>query len=242
MAGVTTETAPEAADRPLILTVDDDPSVSRAVARDLRRKYGERHRIVRAESGRDALEALREVKLKGGRVAVLLADYRMPEMSGIEFLEQAMDLFPNARLIHVRRNPVDTGFSIFRHEFSKLVRFTSRLEDIGHYYGEYARVMAHWERVAGDRFTTIQYEDFVRGFDAAAPALVAACGLEWEEACSRFWENPRAVSTISTMQVRRPPTKPSTPARAYADKLAPLTATLESMGVDLETGALREGS
>src|SRR5882757_9423744 len=87
----------EPADRPLILTVDDDPSVSRAVARDLRRKYGEAYRIVRAESGADALEVLREIKLRGGRVAVLLADYRMPEMSGIEFLEAAMDLFPRAR-------------------------------------------------------------------------------------------------------------------------------------------------
>nr|WP_028984776.1 FAD-dependent oxidoreductase [Sporichthya polymorpha] len=93
----TTESTDSAADRPVILTIDDDPSVSRAVARDLRRKYGERHRIVRAESGADALAALRELKLRGGRVAVLLADYRMPEMSGIEFLEQAMDLFPRAR-------------------------------------------------------------------------------------------------------------------------------------------------
>jgi thioredoxin reductase (NADPH) len=83
--------------RPLLLTVDDDPSVSRAVARDLRRKYGAEYRVVRAASGGEALEALREVKLRGGRVAVLLADYRMPEMSGIEFLEQAMDLFPRAR-------------------------------------------------------------------------------------------------------------------------------------------------
>jgi len=83
--------------RPLLLTVDDDPSVSRAVARDLRRRYGEDHRVVRAGSGAEALEALREVKLRGGRVAVLLADYRMPEMSGIEFLEAAMDLFPRAR-------------------------------------------------------------------------------------------------------------------------------------------------
>jgi thioredoxin reductase (NADPH) len=81
----------------VVLTVDDDPSVSRAVARDLRRRYGEHHRIVRADSGVEALEALREVKLRGGRVAVLLADYRMPEMSGIEFLEAAMDLFPRAR-------------------------------------------------------------------------------------------------------------------------------------------------
>ena len=84
-------------DRPVILTVDDDPAVSRAVARDLRRQYGEDHRVVRATSGAEALEALRELKLRGDRVAVLLADYRMPEMSGIEFLEQAMDLFPRAR-------------------------------------------------------------------------------------------------------------------------------------------------
>ena len=85
--------------RPAILTIDDDPSVSRAVARDLRRKYGERYRIVRAESGPQALDALKEIKLRGEEVAVLLADYRMPEMSGIEFLEQAMDLFPLARRV-----------------------------------------------------------------------------------------------------------------------------------------------
>jgi thioredoxin reductase (NADPH) len=85
------------AGRPILLTVDDDPSVSRAVARDLRRQYGETHRVVRAGSGAEALDALRDIKLRGGQVAVLLADYRMHEMSGIEFLEAAMDLFPRAR-------------------------------------------------------------------------------------------------------------------------------------------------
>src|SRR4030095_11663837 len=79
------------------LTVDDDPSVSRAIARDLRRRYGEQYRVIRASSATEALEALREIKLRGGRVAVMLADYRMPQMNGIDFLEQAMDLFPNAR-------------------------------------------------------------------------------------------------------------------------------------------------
>jgi len=82
---------------PAILTVDDDPAVSRAIARDLRRRYGDQYRIVRASSAAEALEALRELKLRGGRVAVILADYRMPQVNGIEFLEQAMDLFPNAR-------------------------------------------------------------------------------------------------------------------------------------------------
>jgi thioredoxin reductase (NADPH) len=85
------------ATKPVLLTVDDDPGVSRAVARDLRRHYGQDYRVVRAESGSQALEALREIKLRGDVVAVLLADYRMPEMSGLEFLEQAMDLFPQAR-------------------------------------------------------------------------------------------------------------------------------------------------
>ena len=85
--------------RPVIVTVDDDPGVSRAVARDLRRKYGERNRIVRAESGADALDALRQMKLRGEQVAVILADYRMPGMNGIEFLEQAMDVYPYAKRV-----------------------------------------------------------------------------------------------------------------------------------------------
>ena len=85
--------------RPAILTVDDDPGVSHAVARDLRRKYGEAYRIVRAESGQQALDAVREMKRRGDEVAVLLADYRMPQMSGIEFLEQAMDSYPTARRV-----------------------------------------------------------------------------------------------------------------------------------------------
>jgi thioredoxin reductase (NADPH) len=83
--------------KPVLLTVDDDPGVSRAVARDLRRNYGDEYRVVRTESGPQALEALRELKLRGDLVAVLLADHRMPEMSGLEFLEEAMDLFPHAR-------------------------------------------------------------------------------------------------------------------------------------------------
>jgi thioredoxin reductase (NADPH) len=97
--------------RPAILTVDDDPNVSRAIARDLRRRYGNSHRIVRAESGEDGLEALREMKLRGEPVAMLLADYRMPRSSGLDFLEAAMDLYPGARRVLLTAY-ADTGAAI----------------------------------------------------------------------------------------------------------------------------------
>jgi thioredoxin reductase (NADPH) len=104
-------TARGGATRTAIITVDDDPGVSRAVARDLRRRYGEQHRIVRAESGQAALDALRQMKLRGDLVAVILADYRMPEMNGIEFLEQAMDVYPGARRVLLTAY-ADTGAAI----------------------------------------------------------------------------------------------------------------------------------
>src|SRR5712672_3139792 len=94
-----TTPAPDTAARTAILTVDDDPGVSRSIARDLRQRYGEQHRIVRAESGDAALDALKEMRLRGDEVAVILADYRMPQMNGIEFLEEAMKTYPAARRV-----------------------------------------------------------------------------------------------------------------------------------------------
>lgn len=97
--------------KPTILTVDDDPGVSRAIARDLRRRYGDRYRVIRAPSGEEALDALREVKLRGEPLAVMIADYRMPTMNGVQFLEAAMDLFPLARRVLLTAY-ADTGAAI----------------------------------------------------------------------------------------------------------------------------------
>ncbi|HEX8919067.1 MAG TPA: FAD-dependent oxidoreductase [Chloroflexota bacterium] len=85
--------------RPVLLTVDDDPGVSQAVARDLRSKYGEAFRILRADSGSSALEVLNQLKLRGDDVALLLVDYRMPEMNGITFFKHSLEVFPEAKRV-----------------------------------------------------------------------------------------------------------------------------------------------
>ena len=82
--------------KPVLLTVDDDPDVLRAVERDLRREYAENYRVLRAESGAEALDLLRKLEQRNDSVALLLADHRMPQMNGIEFLAEAMKIFPNA--------------------------------------------------------------------------------------------------------------------------------------------------
>ena len=85
--------------KPVILAVDDDPEVLQAVSRDLRREYGDRFRVLRADSGATALEALQQVKLRNEPVAQFVVDQRMPQMSGVEFLEQAIKLFPEAKRV-----------------------------------------------------------------------------------------------------------------------------------------------
>ena len=83
--------------RPVLLAVDDEPSVARAVERDLRRRYGRDYRVLRAGSGEEALATLREAKLRGTPIALLLVDQRMPGMSGVELLEAALDIAPDAK-------------------------------------------------------------------------------------------------------------------------------------------------
>ncbi len=85
--------------KPVLLTVDDDPEVLRAIERDLRRKYASDYRVLRAESGPAAMEIVRELKVRNNSVALFLVDQRMPGLSGVEFLEQAMTLYPDAKRV-----------------------------------------------------------------------------------------------------------------------------------------------
>jgi thioredoxin reductase (NADPH) len=87
------------ATRPVFLTVDDDPQVVSAIGRDLRQQYGKRFRILKTESGQKALGLVKQLKLRNEIVALLLVDQRMPQMSGVEFLEQSMNIFPEAKRV-----------------------------------------------------------------------------------------------------------------------------------------------
>src|SRR5512137_1637455 len=85
--------------KPIILTLDDEPAVLNAVERDLRQKYGRDYRILKADAGASALDALKQLQARGEFVALFLVDQRMPQMSGTQFLEQAGLLFPEARKV-----------------------------------------------------------------------------------------------------------------------------------------------
>src|SRR6202790_932034 len=83
----------------VLMTVDDDREVLRAIERDLRRKYASDYRVLRAESGQAALEILRELKVRNSALALFLVDQRMPGLSGVEFLEQARTFYPDAKRV-----------------------------------------------------------------------------------------------------------------------------------------------
>ncbi|HYX44637.1 MAG TPA: response regulator, partial [Acidimicrobiales bacterium] len=91
--------AGDRAARPVLLSVDDDAEVLRAVERDLRRHYATEYRVMRADSGASALETLHELKRRTTPVALLLVDQRMPGMSGVELLERAKALFPDVKSV-----------------------------------------------------------------------------------------------------------------------------------------------
>jgi tetratricopeptide (TPR) repeat protein len=112
---------------------------------------------------------------------------------------------PNARIIHLRRDPIDTCLSIFSRLFSDEQPFAYDLGELGRYYRAYDRLMAHWRRVLpAGVMLEMRYEDLVADFETQARRLVAYCGLEWDDACRLFYRAQRPVKTASVAQVRQP--------------------------------------
>jgi hypothetical protein len=135
-------------------------------------------------------------------------------------------LFPRARIIHCRRDPLDTCVSCYLQFFHGL-DFTWDLADLGSYYRDYQRLMAHWQTVLPMPILDINYEDLVADVEDQSRRLLTFCGLDWNDRCLRFYENPRAVRTVSKLQVRRPIYTSSVGRwRHYAAHLGPLQEAL----------------
>ncbi len=113
-------------------------------------------------------------------------------------------ILPNARIIDARRHPLDACLSCYRQLFAKGQTFTYDLTEIGEYYLQYQRLMDHWAEALPGQVLTVQYEEVVTDFEAQVRRLLEFCGLDWQEACLRFYESDRPVRTPSAEQVRQP--------------------------------------
>lgn len=138
-------------------------------------------------------------------------------------------LFPGARIIHTKRDPMDSCLSCYFQNFTGGHDYTLRLSDLGAYYVQYSRLMAHWRKVLRMPLLEIQYEDMVNDMERHVRALVDFCGLPWDDRCLRFHENKRQVRTASYDQVREPVYSRSVGRwRHYEKHLGPL---IEALGV-----------
>ena len=113
-------------------------------------------------------------------------------------------LFPRARIIHCRRDPLDACLSMYFQSFTEGYHYSYDFADLGVFYRQYRRLMDHWRRVLFGRLIEIDYEDIVNHQEASSRQLVDACGLDWDDACLRFYEHNRPVRTGSGWQVRQP--------------------------------------
>lgn len=134
---------------------------------------------------------------------------------------------PHARVIHVTRDPMDLGLSIYRNFFAENLPFYSDLDDLGRYYRLYRELMAHWRDIVPGFVHEVAYERLVTEPEAEMRAVLEFCGLEWEPACLQPELSDRAIRTISAVQARRPLYKSSIGGwKLYAAHLEPLRQAL----------------
>ncbi|GAB3385840.1 tetratricopeptide repeat-containing sulfotransferase family protein [Lysobacter fragariae] len=145
---------------------------------------------------------------------------------------------PNAKIVCLRRNPLDSCLSNFRQLFAQAsphYDYSFDLLDTGRYYVMFDRLMAHWQRVLPGRILEIDYETIVDAQEASTRRLLEFCGLPWDEDCLRFEQNQAPVSTASAVQVREPIYRSALQRwKQYESQLAGLRVLLESAGIDVE--------
>lgn len=168
---------------------------------------------------------LAELKRRGGEDKNRISD-KMP--GNFVNLGLIAWLFPRAKIIHCRRDPLDTCLSCFATNFTGHLPFTYSLESLAHYYRQYQALMAHWEMVLPTPIYTVTYETLVTSPDTEIPQLIEFIGLPWDARCQSPHQTQRAVSTASNVQIRQPIYQKSVRrADRFARHLLPLKAGLQ---------------
>lgn len=143
------------------------------------------------------LSALRGLHLTAARITD-------KNLSNFMHLGLISRLFPAARIIHCRRDPLDTGISCYLTDFADVLPFTCSLPALGHFHLQHDRLMAHWKQVLDLPILEMDYESMVDDLEGQARRLIQFLGLAWDPCCLQFHRNPRRVATASKSQVRRP--------------------------------------
>jgi tetratricopeptide (TPR) repeat protein len=142
-------------------------------------------------------------------------------------------LFPRARVIHCRRDPLDTCLSIFMQDFQQAHGYASDLKSLGLYYAEYERLMVHWRQVLPVPLLEVDYERLIEDAPAEIRKIIDFAGLKWDDACLNFHRTRRAVATSSHWQVRQPIYATSIKRwHNYRQFLTPLIETLGNTAQD----------
>jgi len=138
-------------------------------------------------------------------------------------------MLPNAKIIHVNRNPMDNCLSCFTQFFSQGQLFSYDLSELGRYYVDYSRLMAHWRSVLPPgAFLNVQYEEMVADLETEARRIIDFCGLDWNDACVDFHKHKRPIKTASMTQVRQPIYKSSVERWRHYEKF--LNPLLDALG------------
>lgn len=147
--------------------------------------------------------------------------------------------FPDARIIHMTRNPMDACFAMYKQVFVGTYKFSYSLENLGRFYVAYSRLVDHWKRTLGDRLIELRYEDLVTDQERQTRRLLDSLGLSFEDACLEFDKNRSATATASSVQVREKiHTQSVYRWRHYEEQLQPLTAYLEDAGIGTDGPAV----
>lgn len=142
---------------------------------------------------------------------------------------------PGAKVVHLRRHPLDSCYAMFKTLFRMGYPFSYSLSDLGRYFVAYYRLMEHWQREIPSSYMELAYEDLVAEQEARTQELLDYCGLPWDERCLQFHRNTAPATSASATQVRRPIYKSSVQLwRRYERQLAPLREYLEANGISCD--------